>query len=312
MSTSAVMSALGTLAWLIAAAYGVALLERLIAPADGARAGARAFVQPAASAVRLLRARRTTPPRPDGALFGSAPVVALATVALVAFTIPLSPSATAASTPVSLFAFLVLLGPIAVALANGGWGANGAYGLVGSLRAAAHLVSYEVMLGFAILGPAMAAQSLSFAAIARAQHALWYIIWQPLGFVLFLASAFFTIYRRPFDLPMAGSELAGGVLAEYSGSALLLWRLALDGLLFLVGAAGALLYLGGWSGPPVLPGAAWLILKSYAIVALLLAIGRRVPRLRVDEMLVFSWKILLPVAFVNLALVGTLILVGVS
>jgi NADH-quinone oxidoreductase subunit H len=309
---SALWSALGTLGWLLAASYVTAVLTRFIDPAAGGRRSVRALVQPLVEGSRLLATRRAPLARPDDALFRSAPALAFVVVVLAAWTVPLSPGMRGGDTAVALFLFIVLLGPFVIALANAGWGANGKYGLVGSMRAAAHLVSYEVLLGFAILGPAMAAESLSLVRIVEAQRAGWYVLWQPLGFVLYLASALFTIYRRPFDLPMAGSELAGGVLEEYAGTPLLLFRVALHGLLFLVSAVGAALYLGGWHGPPLigslLPGVVWMLLKTLAIVSVLLLVSRRTPRLRVDQMLVFAWKVLLPVAFVNLAAVGILML----
>jgi NADH-quinone oxidoreductase subunit H len=305
-------TALLTLAWLAAGAYGVAVLERWIVPARAGARGVHALLQPLSSAARLLRAGNPLPARPDSALFRSAPLVAVATVALAAWAVPWSPTA-AVDTPITLFFFVILLGPFVVALANAGWGANGKYGLLASMRAASHLVAYEVVLGFAILGPAMASESLSLVRIAQAQERLWFVVWQPLGLVLYLVSVLFAVYRRPFDTPIAGSELAGGALAEYGGARLLLFRAALSALLFLVAAVGAVTYLGGWHGPPgvagLLPGSAWMLLKTYALVALLLWVGRRTPRFGHDQMLRFSWKVVLPLAFVNLAATGILILV---
>ena len=115
-----------------------------------------------------------------------------------------------------------------VALMNAGWGANGKLGLFGTFRAAAHLLSYEVPFGFAAIGPAMAAESLSTRQIVEAQAGVWFIVWQPLGFAIYLIAALMMSFRKPFDLPQAGSELGGGVLGEYSGGRLLVLRLALD------------------------------------------------------------------------------------
>lgn len=312
MSAEVLWRALATLLWLAAGGYGVAVLERWISPAGAGARSARALVQPLASAARLLQSAPPLPVRPDDALFRSAPLVAVATVALAAWVVPFRP-ALAPETPIGLFYFVVLLGPFALALANAGWSANGKYGLVASMRAVSHLVAYEVVLGFAILGPAMAAESLSLVRIVEAQQHLWFAVWQPLGLVLYLVSALFAVYRHPFDTPIAGSELAGGALAEYGGARLLLFRAALSALLFLVAAVGAAIYLGGWHGPPgvarLLPGSVWMLLKSYALVALLLWAGSRAPRFGHDQMLRFSWKLVLPLAFVNLAVTGILILV---
>lgn len=303
-----------SLLWLAAAVYGTAVLERLIAPPAGGRRGARALVQPLAAAAALLRVRAPSPAQPDGALYRSAPVVAFTTAVLAGWVVPYGPGVVAGDTPVGLFYFVALLAPAVVALANAGWGSNGKYGLFGSMRAPAHIIAYEVVLGFSVLGPTMAAESLSLVRIVEAQRSLWYVAWQPVGLALYVASAMMAVYRRPFDTPIAGSELAGGVLAEYGGARLLLFRTALSALLFLVAAVGAVLYLGGWHGPPIvgrtLPGPVWMVLKTYALVALMLWVGRRMPRLGHDQMLAFSWKLVLPLSLVNLAAVGILILVA--
>lgn len=303
-----------SLLWLAAAVYGTAVLERLVTPPAGHRRTVRIIAQPLAAAAALLLVRAPSPVRPDGALYRSAPPVAFVAAALAGWVVPYGPRVVAGDTPVGLFYFLALLAPAVVALANAGWGANGKYGLFGSMRAPAHIIAYEVALAFAILGPVMAAESLSLVRIVEAQRSLWYVVWQPFGLALYVASAMMAAYRRPFDTPIAGSELSGGVLAEYGGARLLLFRAALSALLFLVAAVGAALYLGGWHGPPVvgplLPGPVWMLLKTYALVALILWIGRRTPRLGHDQMLIFSWKLVLPVSFVNLAAVGILILVA--
>ena len=309
-------SAGATLLWLAVATYGTAVLERVIGNPRSRQSGTRraslALVQPLAATISLLRAQVAVPARPDTALFRSAPFVALGAVMLAAWVVPFGPGRVGGDPAVGLFLFLALLAPVVVALANAGWSTNGKFGVVAGIRAVAHIVAYEVVLGFALLGPAMVAESLSVVRIIEAQRALWNVVWQPLGLVLYLVSVMMAAYRAPFDTPFAGSELAGGVLAEYGGARLLVFRAALAALLFLVAAVGAALYLGGWHGPPVigrfLPGPAWMLLKSYALVALMLWVGRRMPRVGHEQMLAFSWKIVLPVSFVNLTLVGVLML----
>ena len=289
---------------LVVATYLLRVLGRLIA----GQSVFDALRSPLAEAESRLRQESLTPRGADGWLLGSAPVVALACVALAALVVPVSPTLTAFDPSIGLFYFIVVLGPVAVALMNAGWGANLKTGLFGTFRTAAHLVSYEVPLGFAAIGPAMGAESLSMSRIVDAQAGLWYVVWQPLGFAIYLVAALMTTYRRPFDLPLAGSELGGGVLAEYSGARLVLFQFALDALFVLLVAAGAVLFLGGWRGP-VLPPALWMTIKMFGLAALLLWLGRRMPRLRHDQMLALSWKILLPASLLNVALVGIVILV---
>lgn len=231
---------------------------------------------------------------------------------LAAWVVPFGAGRVGGDPAVGLFFFLALLAPVVVALANAGWSANGKFGVVASIRAAAHIVAYEVVLGFAILGPAMAAESLSIVRIVESQQELWNVVWQPLGIALYLVSVMMAAYRAPFDTPFAGSELTGGVLGEYGGARLLVFRAALAALLFIVAAVGAAVYLGGWHGPPgigrFLPGPVWMLLKSYALVAVILWVGRLVPRVGHEQMLAFAWKVVLPVSFVNLTLVGVLML----
>jgi NADH-quinone oxidoreductase subunit H len=302
MSTLA--SAFGTLLVLLLATYGVQVLERLLAT-GGSRV---AFAAPLAHARSRLRQESRTPSGGDRWLFASAPVVGFVSVALAALALPLSPALTAFDPSIGVFYFIIVLGPVVVALMNAGWGANAKTGLFGTFRAATHLVSYEVPLGFAAIGPAMAAESLSFTRIVDGQTGVWYVVWQPLGFAIYLIAALMTTYRRPFDLPQAGSELGGGVLAEYSGPRLLLLELSLDALFIVVVGAGVVLFLGGGRGP-WLAAPVWFALKTFGVASVLLWIGRRLPRLRHDQMLALSWKVLLPASLVNVAIVGIAILI---
>lgn len=294
-------AALLTLLVLLGGVYAVAVLQGIFA--FGVRRWPAALVTPLARAATLLSRQPGIPQGADRLLFTSAPLVALATVAVAALVVPLSPTLHAFDPSIGLFYFLVCVGPFAVALMNAGWGANGTLGLFGTFRAAAHLLSYEVPFGFSANGPAMDAESLSTVRVVEAQAGLWFIVWQPLGFAIYVIAALMMSFRRPFDLPQAGSELAGGVLAEYSGGRLLLFRVALDALFVLFAAMGTILFLGGWHGP-MLPAPVWFVVKTVVLAAALLALGRAVPRLRHDQMLAFAWKVLLPASLMNVAIVG--------
>lgn len=288
---------------LLAAAYGVSVLAGWLVDARGPAA----LTAPAHRAIALLRRESLVPAGSDPWLFKSAPVIAFVVVALAALVIPVGPRAVAFDPSIGLFYFIVVLGPFVIAMMNAGWSANGKPGLFGAFRTAAHLLSYEVPLGFAAIGPAMAAESLSTTRIVDGQAGVWYAVWQPLGLAIYVVSALMMTFRRPFDLPQAGSELAGGVLAEYSGARLLLFRVALDALFALLVALGTVLFLGGWRGP-LLPPAVWFALKTTALAAALLWLGARVPRLHQDQMLALAWKVLLPASLVNIGLVGIVLL----
>ncbi len=237
----------------------------------------------------------------DRLLFRSAPVIAFTTVCVAATVIPFSPRLIAFDPPIGLFFFIVVLGPFVVSMMNAGWSSNAKVGLFGTFRAAAVLISYEVPLGFAAIGPVMAAQSLSTTRIVAAQQHLWFVVWQPLGFLIYLIAALFMTYRHPFDLAQSGSELAGGVLSEYSGARLVLFQIALHALFLLLMAMGVVLFLGGGN-------VVSFTAKTLLLTAAVLRLARYSPRWRVDQMLALAWKILLPAALVNLMVVGVIVL----
>lgn len=268
-----------------------------------ARDAARALIDPFAGGLRHALAPGRRLARPDALLWGSAAAVALASVVLAYAVIPVGPGQVPADVSLGLFYAMVALGPLMVAFMDAGWGENGKLGVVATFRAAAHVIGYEVTFGFAVLGPAMMAGSLSAVRIVEAQERVWFVLLQPGSFAIYLASALMLAYRYPFDLPFAGAELAGGIAREYAG----LERGVLAGtrhaLVGLVAATGTVMFLGGWHGP-LLPPAAWTALKTAAMVAALTALPLVLPRLRLDQMLAFAWKGVLAFALVNIVIVG--------
>ncbi|MEO6890681.1 MAG: complex I subunit 1 family protein [Ktedonobacteraceae bacterium] len=286
--------------------YGIAVLQHLLAV--GPRHIGLAFTLPLRDAVMLLRQENLLPRGADTFLFRSAPLVAVAVVALVALVIPLGPNLIGFDPAIGLFYFIVLLSPFVVALMNAGWSQNAKEGVFSTFRAAASLISYEVPIGFAAIGPVMAAQSLSIQHIVRSQAGLWYVTWQPLGLAIYVLASLFITFRHPFDSALAGSELEGGVLAEYSGPRLLLFKMALNAIFLILMSMGVVLFFGGWQGP-LLPAPLWFVLKTFTLAALVLWASRFLPTLRHDQMLALSWKILLPASLVNITLVGILTLI---
>ncbi len=303
---NALLISLEVLLGLFIGTYCIAVLQQLMLL--GLRRVGIAFTLPIANAVQLLRQENLVPRGADFFLYRSAPFIALAVVALTALVIPLGPNLIGFDPSIGLFYFIVLLSPFVVAMMNAGWSQNSKEGLFSTFRAAAYLVSYEVPIGFAAIGPVMAAQSLSTQHIVQSQAGLWYVVWQPLGLAIYLLAALFVSFRHPFDSALAGDELEGGVFAEYSGVRLLLFKVALDAIFLILMSMGILLFFGGWQGP-LLPGPLWFVLKTLVLSALVLWAGRFLPRLRHDQILTLSWKILLPASLVNITLVGILTLV---
>ena len=290
---------------LLLGAYVIAVLDRLVVP--GRHLVGPAVEAPLATVANLLGEQRLIPRGPDGLLFRSAPLIALVVVGLGALIIPIGPGLVAFDPSAGIFYFVAVSSPFMVAMMNAGWSQNSKVGLFGTFRAAAYLISTEVPFGFAAIGPVMAAESLSTVRIVESQASLWHAVWQPLGLAIYLMTALMMTFRHPFDSALAGSELEGGVLAEYTGAWLLLFKVALNAFFVVLMALAVVLFFGGWQGP-LLPGPVWFAMKTVALAALVLWGSRFAPRLRHDQMLTFAWKILLPAALVNIMLVGILAL----
>jgi NADH-quinone oxidoreductase subunit H len=292
---------------------GAAVLAALLFGAGLTWLVERLFVRPGREAgpARGADLRRGLDlPNADRWLLPAGPVVALAGVALAMAVVPFGPGLVGRDLSIGLFYVIVVIDFVVLGLALAGWGANTPDAVEACYRIVAQLVAYVVPLGLAYVGVVMMARSLSTVAVVEAQRDLWFIVLQPLGFFLYLVTGLMQSYRAPFLEPFAES-IGGGVLGAAGGWSALLWRVALAGVLFIVAAIGTVLYLGGPSGP-WLPGWAWMLAKTYALMALMLGLGRCVRPLSTAGMLALSWKVLIPAGLVNVLLVGGLILLGVG
>ncbi len=247
-------------------------------------------------------------PNPDVWLYPAGPIVAVLGVLFGAVVIPLGPDLVGQDLGIGVFYFIVVIDFVVLGLSLGGWGANVRNAAEVYYRAVAQLVSYVVPLGLAYIGAIMMAGSLSTIAIAQAQEGLWFVVLQPLGFALYLVTGAMQAYRPPFVEPFS-RHIEHGVYGSSAGWQALLWRLSMSGVLLLVAAMGSVLYLGGWNGP-LLPDPLWMILKTLALMVLMLWLGARFRPLSTAEMLALSWKVLTPVGLANVLLVGGLILLG--
>lgn len=297
-----IISALATLAAFLGGALLAAWLEPKL-PSAGSELGP-------ASPVKMARDVQLS--QPDPWLYYAGPVIASMGVGWAMVCIPFSPALIGNDINIGLFYFIVVVDFVVVGIALGGWGGNSPYSIEACYRCIAQLIAYVVPLGLAIIGPIMMARSLSTVNIveAQAEAGLWYLIPQPIGFALYLITGLMQVYRAPFLEPFADS-IAGGVLGVFGGWKGLLWRLVLSGLLLVVAAMGAVLFLGGYSGP-LLPGPLWMVIKTFLLMMLMLWLGRYVRLLSTAEMLMLSWKILIPVGLLNVLIVGGLILLGIG
>jgi NADH-quinone oxidoreductase subunit H len=183
-----------------------------------------------------------------------------------------------------------------------GWSSNSKYALLGGLRASAQMISYELSIGLSIIGVLMLSGSLRLVDIVAAQD-VWYIFYQPIGFVVFLICGFAECNRSPFDLPEAENELVAGFHVEYSSMKFALFFMAEYAHMIVVSALVATLFLGGWRGP-VLPGVIWFLLKVFAMLFLFIWIRATYPRFRYDQLMKFGWKVLFPLALANILVTG--------
>ena len=295
-----VISGLWTIGVTLVGALLVALIEpRLL----------KAAADPGAAAASTPE-ERTKISQKDRWLYPAGPVLALFGVALAAVVLPFGPELVGADLGIGVFYFIVLVDFVVLGLAVGGWGSNVRPGVEVYYRIVAQLVAYVVPLGLAYIGAIMMARSLSTVDIVDAQRNLPFIVLQPLGFALYVITGLMQAYRAPFMEPFS-AYIDHGVLRVYGGWQALLWRAALSGVLFVVAAAGAVLYLGGWRGP-LLPGPLWMLIKTLAMMVFMVWAGRRVEPLSTAKMLELSWKVLTPVGLLNVLIVGGLILLGVA
>ncbi len=274
------------------------------------RVGPFGLLQSVADAVKLLSKEDVIPARVDRPLFIISPILVLAASLMVWGVIPWSPGVVPADINVGVL-FLLAMGSMPViGVIMAGWGSNNKYAMLGGMRSAAQLISYEIPGVLAALVPVMLAGTMSLTGIVNAQSNGWWFIFSPWGFIafmLFIISGIAETNRTPFDLIEAESELAAGFHTEYSGMRFALFFLAEYANVFAVSAIGAVLFLGGWNGPlPFLPtfgpGIVWFMGKVFLMVFVFIWIRSTLPRLRYDQLMNFAWKRMLPLALLNVGL----------
>ena len=276
------------------------------------RAGFQGLLQPLADAVKLLAKEDFIPAGADRVIFLYAPAVVAGTALLVFAVVPFARGWTfrgqeipgvVSDLNVGLL-FVLALSSIAVyGVALGGWASNSKYALLGAIRAAAQMLSYELSLGLSLVPVVMLAHSFSLVDIVEKQARLPFIILQPLAFLIFFVSAVAEMKRIPFDLPEAENELVAGYHMEYSGMRFGLYFLGEYVNMVVLGALVAVFFLGGWRGP-WLPPLVWFLIKVSLVVFAIIWIRATYPRLRYDHLMEFGWKILIPLALLNIIITG--------
>jgi NADH-quinone oxidoreductase subunit H len=273
------------------------------------RVGWHGALQTIADAVKLLQKEDITPAKVDRGIYFWAPVVTFVAALAVYVTIPFGKGLIVSDLNIGILYILSVTTFTVIGLLMAGWSSNNKYSLLGGFRSAAQVVSYEVPMALAILGVILFTQSLSMGDIVSQQSKIyeWFVFRQPIGFLIYLVAATAECNRTPFDLPEADSELVAGFVTEYSGMKFAMSFLAEFLNMFSVSAIATTLFFGGWNGP-FLPSWMWFMIKSLIGVFVLMWFRWTYPRLRVDQLMGFAWKFLLPLAFLNLLLTGFILL----
>jgi NADH-quinone oxidoreductase subunit H len=273
------------------------------------RVGPQGLLQPLADAVKLIAKEDWVPPFADRYVFVAAPAIIVVTVMLVFATMPFTANIHVTDLNIGLLFFLAMasLGVYSIVLA--GWASNSKYSLVGGLRAAAQMISYELPMGISLLGVVMLAGSFRLGAIVDAQRSLWFCLTQPVGLIIFLIATLAEAKRIPFDLPEAESELVVGYHTEYSSLKFGFFFVGEYLDIVLVGALTTVLFLGGWHGP-WLPSLLWFALKMGVVIVLFIWVRSVLPRFRFDQLMDFGWKILLPLSLLNAVVTGFFALIA--
>ena len=262
------------------------------------------WAQLVADGVKFAQKEDVVPAAADRRVFRLAPVVALVPYLVALVAIPLGPSQVAQELDLGLFFVLAVLGVGVLGQLMAGWASASKFALLGGLRTAAQLMSYELPLVLAAASVAMAAGTLSLSGIVVAWRP-WWLAWQALAMVVFFAAALAELARPPFDMPYADSEIIFGPLTEYTGLRFALFLLAEYAGIVVFSALTAVLFLGGWRGPaPDQLGWLWTLLKTFAVAFVVLWVRVSYPRLREDQLQRFAWQVLVPVALVQLVLTG--------
>jgi NADH-quinone oxidoreductase subunit H len=275
------------------------------------RVGPHGLLQPIADALKLMMKEDIVPRLADRRVYNLAPIVFIVPCMLIFATIPFAPGLGVADLNIGILFFLAVSAMEIVGLFMGGWGSNNKYALISAMRAVNQIISYDLPFIFAALVPVVLAGSLRLSDIAAAQDGLWFVFYPVIGqlaFVAFIVATLAAENRVPFDILEAESELVAGFRVEYSGMKFALIQLGEYAHILATSFLGALLFLGAWSGPgPAWLGPVWFLVKAMFVFLLVTWVRWSFVRIRVDQILAISWKLLLPATLVLLMLTALVV-----
>jgi NADH-quinone oxidoreductase subunit H len=305
----------GVLGGLLLVAPGLIWLERRLLALwqdryGPNRAGPFGLLVVLADTLKLFFKEDWVPPFADKFVFIIAPGIVVATVLMSFIVVPFSPGVIVSDLNIGMLFFLANSSLGAYSIILGGWASNNKYALLGSMRGAAQMISYEVFMGLSMMGVVLLSGSFSLHTIVEAQEGMWFVIPQFLGFVIFFIAGVAETHRLPFDIPEAESELIAGFHSEYSGMKFGIFFVGEYLGIILISAVTVCLYFGGWLGPDFLPPLVWFILKTFGFICFFILLRASLPRPRYDQLMEYGWKVLLPLTLLNLVVTAGIVLIN--
>jgi NADH-quinone oxidoreductase subunit H len=280
------------------------------------RVGPLGLLQPLADAVKLITKESYRPENAVPVLWAIAPAIVIftgvATLAIIPFgNVKDGVGFYGIDVSIGILYFFAFGSIAFYGLLLGGWASGSKYSFLGAMRSAAQLISYEISMGLALLGAIMMAGSLSLVSIVEAQDSIWYVVPQIVGFLIFMVAGFAEANRAPFDLPEADAELVQGYQTEYGGMRYGSFALAEYIEMFVISGVAVTFFLGGWHGPgPGWLDPIWVLVKILALVFVFMWVRATLPRIRYDQLMSLGWKVLLPLATLNLLVTAVLVVVA--
>ncbi len=272
------------------------------------RVGPFGLLQVVADMIKIFTKEDWVPPFADRFSFVLAPAIIMTVILLSFAVIPFGPNIGVVESNIGVLFILAMASLGAYSVMLGGLSSDNKYALLGSLRAAAQMVSYEVFMGISLLGVVALSGSFNLRTIVEAQEGMWFVIPQFIGFVIFLIAGVAESHRLPFDIPEAEQEICAGYHTEYSGMKFGMFFVGEYLGLVLVSSLITVLFFGGWMGPSFLPPIVWFALKSGVFIAFFILLRAAIPRPRYDQLMSYGWLFLLPLSLINLLVTGAIIL----
>jgi len=274
--------------------------------------GPHGILQSIVDGIKLIGKELITPRHVDRKLYVLAPIIVFTGVLPCLIVIPFSEQLQVRDLDVGVLLIFAFSAFNVLAILMGGWSANNKYSLLGAIRSVAQSVAYEIPLLLVVLNVLLWTNSMQMSTIVEAQSTIWNVFWMPVAAIIYLICATAETNRAPFDIPEAESELVAGFHTEYSGMRFALFFLAEYSNMFIVTAVATTLFFGGWKSPPLLgflpvPGVVWFFLKVYVLIFVIIWVRWTFPRLRFDQLMNFSWKVMIPVSLIHLVVYAGII-----